>query len=333
MESKLLELGPEGEFEKKRLGRLVRLQKSDNGFFLLACHSYIESWLRQQLHLWEDENSFADLIFKFKISLIENVKNFPPELSVLQNLRLKEKTARAVIHSFVEISDEEAAAAAYRLLQFSKLAGIKNEEQLESIRIGFENWTERKLIADDELGQVKQQLASSISRNDEIITELEKLRGLRLENNDHKARIFNLERQLRALNGQNYGGQADELVKHIAASQSTGPKIEEIKSELNSVRHNRDSNNKKIAELKSADEYLNNLTRLTSYTRTRLDFERDVTRLTPEQQGVLESINLTDDFLIKGGAGTGKTLVLIKALEKAVSQEENELSFSDAGIT
>ncbi|MDC7225963.1 MAG: AAA family ATPase [Spirochaetales bacterium] len=320
-----LELGPEGEFEKKRLKRLVKLQNSDNSFFLLACHSYIESWLRQKLHMWEDEHSFADLIFKFKIHLIENTKSFPSELSVLHNLRLKEKTADAVIHGFVEISDEESAAAAYRLLQFCELAEIKNVEQLASIRIGLENWNSRKLINDDELGLVKQQLASSISHNDEIITELEKLRGLRAENNDYKTRIAELERQLLALKGQNYGGQADELVKHLSASG--------VEEELSSVKRSREINNEKIAQLQDADDYLENLSRLTSYTRTRLDFERDVTRLTPEQQGVLENINLTDDFLIKGGAGTGKTLVLIKALEKAVSQEKNELSFSDEGIT
>ena len=70
--------------------------------------------------------------------------------------------------------------------------------------------------------------------------------------------------------------------------------------------------------LSSASKYLETVGSLTSYTRTRLDFERDITRLTPEQQDVLDSISLTNDFLIKGGAGTGKTLVLIKALEKAV---------------
>ena len=47
---------------------------------------------------------------------------------------------------------------------------------------------------------------------------------------------------------------------------------------------------------------------------------------------MLELISFTDDFLIKGAAGTGKTLVLIKALEKALSFEKAELSFDDAGI-
>ena len=58
---------------------------------------------------------------------------------------------------------------------------------------------------------------------------------------------------------------------------------------------------------------------MTVYTRTRLDFERSLVRLTAEQSKVLAQIKLNRDFLVKGSAGTGKSLVLIKALEKALA--------------
>ena len=299
-----IELGPEGEFERKRLKRLIRLQSSDNGFFLLACHSYIESSLRQKFHLWEEENSFADLIFRFKISLIEKANGFPSELSVLQTLRLKEKAAEAVKHGFVEISAEEAVAAAYRLIQFCKLAGIENQEQLDTIRTRLETWKERSLITEDELTSLKSQLLLVRNRNSEILAEVEQLRTLREENKNLRLRIESLETS-----------------PNNDAALSDKPEIERLNRKREHVIG-------KIAALKPADRYLDDLARLTGYTRTRFEFERDITRLTAEQQAVLDSINLTDDFLIKGGAGTGKTLVLIKALEKALTLLDSELQFS-----
>lgn len=72
-----------------------------------------------------------------------------------------------------------------------------------------------------------------------------------------------------------------------------------------------------------------NYGRRSSYTRTRYNYEQNITRLTREQQRVLDNISLHTDFLIKGGAGTGKTLVLIKSLEKAMALQESELDFSE----
>ena len=79
---------------------------------------------------------------------------------------------------------------------------------------------------------------------------------------------------------------------------------------------------KKFNEL---EKYLAYLGRLSLYTMTRLDYERSISQLPPEQEAVLSNIKLKKDFLIKGGAGTGKSLVLIECLRKAVIQ--NELDF------
>ena len=301
----LLELGPEGEFERKRISRLLKIQRSDKAFFLLASHSYIESWLRQTLHMWDEQHSFRDLIFKFKIDLIENSKSFPQTLSVLQTLAAKEKTAEDIKQHFSDISDEEASAAAYRLLQFCRLGGIKAEEELKQIGEVLKIWEDRSLIPDDEITMLHQKLSAASAKNRDLLKEIEELRL-------YKSRIKELEAELASIKQQNIGGQAAELVKRMA-------ELEEHKN----------TEQEKISSLKTADDYILNLERLTSYTRTRFDFERDVTRLTEEQQDVLDSISLKSDFLVKGGAGTGKTLVLIKSLEKALRLSGNELDFDD----
>lgn len=54
--------------------------------------------------------------------------------------------------------------------------------------------------------------------------------------------------------------------------------------------------------------------------------------MTEEQLDVLNCISLKTDFLVKGGAGTGKTLVLIKSLEKALHSDSNELDFDETPL-
>jgi hypothetical protein len=59
------------------------------------------------------------------------------------------------------------------------------------------------------------------------------------------------------------------------------------------------------------------LCRFTIYTRTRRDYERSLMRLTAEQQVALDAITPGHDSLVRGGAGTGKTIVLLHAWGKA----------------
>jgi len=311
-----MQLGPEGEFERKRLIRLLELQGGDAGFFLLATHSYIESWLRGKYHLWENDSSFGDLIFKFKIDLIGNTHSFPREMSVLQTLRAKEKTASAVLHHFVEISAEEASAASYRLLQFCSLAGIDFEDQMNQLRLNLKSWEDRSSCGggSQELIVLRDKLTESREHNKRILEEVDQLRGFRMEAENYSRKISLLESELRLLKSGKDESSTETVELNVKKERA-----EDDKTQAQS----------RIDELVDAKEYLGGLCRLSSYTRTRFDFERDITRLTAEQQKVLDGISLTDDFLVKGGAGTGKTLVLIKALEKALETDKAELSFTD----
>ena len=79
----------------------------------------------------------------------------------------------------------------------------------------------------------------------------------------------------------------------------------------------------------SFDKYLDALGRLSSISRSRTDFERDILKATPEQQHIIDDIDLTKDILVKGSAGTGKSLVLLKAIEKVLKLQKEELKLSD----
>ena len=84
------------------------------------------------------------------------------------------------------------------------------------------------------------------------------------------------------------------------------------------------------------EKYLRYLGRLSLYTRTRMDYEQTISQLTPEQEQAVSDVKLKKDYLIKGGAGTGKSLVLIECLRRAIMQDEFDFgsaSTTTAGVT
>lgn len=62
---------------------------------------------------------------------------------------------------------------------------------------------------------------------------------------------------------------------------------------------------------------------MTSYTRTRYDYEQSLLRLTREQESIVNQVKFEHDFLVKGSAGTGKSLVLLKTLEKLIQNNKS----------
>jgi len=129
------------------------------------------------------------------------------------------------------------------------------------------------------------------------------------------------------------------------AAQTLNTKLEEEKTRVDaktekaeSLRRERGDLNRQLARLRreieshsEIESYLEVLKRLTNYTRTRLQYEQKILRLTPEQQKVLDQISFNRDFLVKGGAGTGKTLVLLEALKRARAQDSEGLGLTDPG--
>ncbi|MGC9312102.1 MAG: 3'-5' exonuclease, partial [Sediminispirochaetaceae bacterium] len=78
--------------------------------------------------------------------------------------------------------------------------------------------------------------------------------------------------------------------------------------------------------------YLRYLGRLSIYTRTRMDYEHTISRLTPEQEEAVGAVKLRGHFLIRGGAGTGKSLVLLESLRRAAQQSELQFGEGEQAV-
>ncbi|TVR94638.1 MAG: hypothetical protein EA428_00195 [Spirochaetaceae bacterium] len=301
---------------RRRLKRLCSLQGSDPGIFLLAAHSFVEAYLRESLQDDSPESTFPDLLFNYHDGLTSNARGYIAELNVLGQFRRRHPTANHVRHAFAEVSAEETVAVVHDLLRFCILSGISAENEVQELQKSLELWKDNRSMSEalNELNRKGFELVQAMQREKELQQELAAFRERSREHDETSERIRVLQR---------------ELEKEKARAERQSEKADKLRAERRELQERRRRLEQEMAELQRAGEYVQHLSRMTAYTRTRLEYERSMVRMTREQERVLEQIKLDGDFLVKGGAGTGKTLVLLKALEKAVTGAEQELALEE----
>ncbi len=296
---------PHSERENQ-LSRLARLQGSDPGVFVLAVHSFAEAYMRS---VCMPENPASETFYayleSFRSDLVRMNADQPgaQRYAVLGLMRRAHALTNDVRHRFVSLDTEMARAATQHLLQFCALAGIESE-QLATVESYLDVWKERRTVSQlaHELSETGYRLHVAQAQSKALTERVTELEGIR-ERFEHLSREHtDLSRRIADLEQRTSGKDA---------------KIDGLRSERAKLTEELRSLRRRQGELDDAQAYVDALAQVSIYTRTRLDYERTIVRLTAEQKQVLQQISLDHDFLVKGAAGTGKTLVLLKAIETA----------------
>lgn len=308
--------------------RLNNLKNSDAGFFQLALFSFIEAYIKYtypELQIREDTSTFPNLIKKFR----EEKKSNQEEWNIINKLlgierysygteKGTHRETNGVRHYFKQIDEESLLVALDSFREFFRYQDIKNEEIKQKLTIlgeeKFEIWDEKKssyFIIDDGLVDCKSDLLDKYWYLKELDNEFGKI----------TSELSEMENQL------------------ITQAQTDVNKLPTIINERQ----------KKLSRLRDIEreraEYTNDTQILTelSYSlikaRTRKDFENRLIgqHLTSEQKSIIEKripkwkeSSDNKSLLIRGGPGTGKTLVLIKILDgfrREASKEVMLLTF------
>lgn len=284
---------------KEQLNRLISLAGTDGGFYIVAIRSFIEYYMRRYFPGFDDSwaITFNTNLYNYKKYLIEqNPGRNLVELSSFKALMDQNTLAEGVFRDFENVSPEEVRAASFNFIRFCRAAGI-DEDLLTDLKSGLEYWENRTSRSGD-LAELRQARG-----------ELERLRR---ENSTLPARYRELE-ELRTVR-KYLEGRIEALSLEMDREKSGR---QELVEELARLREKRTEVRDKISTFGEVNRYLRNLLRVSLYTRTRMEYEQSLTALTEEQKDVLKSITLKNDFLVKGGAGTGKTLVLLEAMKQA----------------
>ncbi|MBT3271936.1 MAG: AAA family ATPase [Spirochaetales bacterium] len=303
-----------------RIQRLVNLAGSDEGFYVLALNSFIEWYMLDaypQLRTYDEK--FRDVLYSFRDMLAQELSQTtgcPQGFSRLFNdIWGERKLANAVRHEFSPLDKDEALAATHRFLRFCSCVGVPPCDELDGLKKSLDVWNDKTSILD---------------RSKALISVKFKLLMANRENKDLSTQVEMFSTKEKSL--ENVSARIDLLETELESARTQVSRKDERIDDLRKERFDLISERKKLtAEMESyshVDEYLSYLSRFSLYTRSRLDYEKSLTKLTPEQQHAVDAIDSGADFLVKGAAGTGKTLVLLEALRKIREETDSELDLS-----
>lgn len=284
---------------KEKINRLIEMAGADRGFYILALHSFIEHYMKNEFPLYDDSwtITFNTNLYNYKKYLIEkNPGRNLNELSSFKAIMDQYTLIEDIRHDFAFVSAEEVKASTFNFLQFCKAVGIE-DSSLSILKNRLNSWEHRACRSDEiaELEEAKTELVRLRKENSSLMEQHGEFVEMKAVKKYLESRIETLSLEM-------------ELERQTRA--------EEMEN-LSELKLKREDLAEKILQYEHIDKYLKNLLRVSLYTRTRMDYERSLVELTEEQKDVLKCITLKSDFLVKGGAGTGKTLILLEAMKAA----------------
>ena len=310
---------------KNQLERISNLFGTDPGFYVVAIHSLIESIANRYCgFLNESECSFREKLEELEDFLLSSNPEIKKNKDVFNKIVHEHRITNRVRHNFETLSKNEAAAATHNLITLCRICSFADEKDFEIILKNTHLWDKSK---------------SLLETNDELSRIRIKMQLLNLESSALNRKLSDYNENIRKLI------EAENKLKKTKAEYKKLKNISEHRKEKNEeLRHKLSRQKDKLKEQEkdaeeaqdlvsvcgcSVEEYIAYNERLSHYSRTRRDYETSIIKLSKEQQEVLDMISLEKDFLIKGSAGTGKTLILLKAIEKLHKDSNSKLHFSN----
>jgi len=295
--------------------RIASLFSSDPAFFCLATHSYIEAFLRSRygLSYQEDEERFCDLVNRLRDELWQQGHFHDAatrkKSGSLWAINAYQRTVNAVRHEFKQVAPEEAEAALKRFIDFIALAEDPSGESTKELATLLKRQWDARSKADLSLElEAAMKEAESLKRDRaRLDEELKAMRELRREKERLESEKLKADEELaRAL-------KALEDTKETSAKR--GERIDALRKKANELERAIAEKERSEAALERAKSYLDAQLAQSLVARARGDYERELLRLSAEQQGIVDTFKGKGDFLVRGAAGTGKTIVLLKCLE------------------
>ncbi len=297
-----------------QIKRLKSLQGVDSGIFTLAVFSMLEAFFREKLgDSVDNATKFYELLDAYRERF--SVNN-PNEYKLFRDIQSNQKNTNLVRHHFKNLSVEEANSAAFLLSQFATIFNLPNLAQINQLALNLKIWDSRKSPAETakELEKANQELKRLSQSNADMAQKVEEFESKKKELEFVSAKLRTLQL---------------DYDQQIAKNKQNKERIDQLRHAKNEVEQENRKTQKElqaqIEKLSDAEKYIENLSRMTSYTRTRYDYEQSLVHLTRQQLSIVNQVKFSRDFLVKGSAGTGKSLVLLKTLEKLIQRNKQSL--------
>lgn len=330
----------EKNYDKEKkidLSRLFKIQ--DYGFLALACNAAEEKLLLDLTG--KTEKGFYHPGYTFYGLYEENreilEKEFGLDKKLIDKISAQRKISGNVRHCFAPMPPDEALSYLRTLAEIAgsdllkdRFSGFDEFERELKKRSGnmeslFDTYAcfdkmkkenevylkekkktqeeaEKTYFENENLRKKKEELESEVLKGKNKIKELrEQNAALRKDNRNDKEEKEKLDEKIRSLLNDNAGKEME---------------IDEL--------------NRKLEENSWADRYMDKLTEIGMYALDRRTYEKSVMILSEEQREISEGAlfgkaiekNENKDFLIKGCAGSGKTLILLNLFSRMKKEGE-----------
>ena len=293
--------------------RLSLLEGRPDGDPLLLSdfHAFIEAYMREKIPEMQESRDFAELLRAFARRL--GTRGRSPDASRAVSRLIQE---HAVLLRYAAgggaFDPEETRAARHNFLAFCALCGIDDRVR-GALSPALAEWKERRAAP---------WKGSERARLQYAILDLQDANAALLSRSvewaQDRKRLAELDGEMLRLDAERRRAvERDDAGTERAAS---------LDAERAECERQKAAIAARLDTYRDLDEYVQNVRRYSLYTRTRMDYERGVMQLTAEQEEAVDAVRPGRDFLIRGGAGTGKTIVLLHALGSIVRGVQGELA-------
>ena len=296
---------------EERIKGLLLLSQADPGAFVRGLHSLIEELVLESGPRSVRAEGFPALLEAYGTRR-GAVGHAGETRAVVSRIIAEHAAVDGSARTGARIGGEEARAATYNFLRFCALAGI-DSPGLDDLRKSLLPWSSTGVPGDIVLQEIQDELAGAQENNAALLIQTEAWAR-------DKHRLAELEGEAMRL-----GAELDREKGRVDAG--TG-KLDALQREMERVAGEAHKVAAQLETYRDLDLYVNRISRFSLYTRTRMDYERSVMKLTAEQEEVVRGIRPGVDFLIRGAAGTGKTIVLLHALDRFLREREAELELT-----
>ncbi len=300
------------------LERLLRLLGSDPGFYVLALHAFIEHYVVDVVQIpslhplaSRKEFRFREVIGALRSWLIEQSGgSWVSDLDCLQALGQQHTLTNRVRHSFGTLTEAEAIAATHLFVRFCALVGLDTEDAIRALSDRQkEAWGDPASLLEHKemLAAVRGELLQIRKREQDLLFRMRDWEAQRQDLADLELRLERVELQL------------DQTRSRLTQKDQ---RLDELRAERQRLRQEHRDLSRSLEAYGELERYIESLGRLTAYTRSRVDYERTLLELTSDQADAVAQAATPGDLLIRGEAGTGKSLVLVRAYLDSVRQAE-----------
>ena len=303
------------DYFDKNIPRILSLIGTDEAMFILGCDAFLEG-LAVTLDRDTVGTSFIDKLESLRKTLRASVFDERRFKRSLNNFASNRNVSNRIRHEFFQLYQEDALAGAQRLLDF-----------LESVDTGNVNYS----LLSDELKKYWSRKKSPAEYYVELRSQILKVNAFKQKNVSLLAEIEQYQENLSSLENaqtekQDLQRQYDWIRQQFSESDK---RVNELRSALHKAKEKERSMTSKLTQAQGIRDYLDYISRFTNYTRSRQDYERSVLELSNEQQRVVDLVRDSGDYLVKGPAGTGKTLVVMHAVQKELERSRQDLDRTD----